>query len=72
MRALESSSPPHTSEMFVPRRRDRRTALGELLVAVTRTLRHTDDVANVRGAFESALQRLTPIRTATLRDRSSR
>ena len=72
MRALESSPPPQRSDLFVPRRRDRRTALGELLVAVTRTLRHSDDAANVRGAFESALQRIVPIRTATLRDRVSR
>ena len=69
MRALES---PTTPDLFIPRRRDRRTALGDLLVAVTRTLQHRDDLANVRGAFESAVQRLTPVRTATLRDASSR
>jgi transcriptional regulator with PAS, ATPase and Fis domain len=59
-------------QIFTARRRDRRNALGELLVALTRTLQHREDLANMRGAFETALQRLTPIRTATLRDVSSR
>src|SRR4029450_12732805 len=63
MGALESS--PATPDLFTPRRRDRRSALGDLLIAVTRTLRHREDLANVRGAFEAAMQRLTPVRTAT-------
>jgi transcriptional regulator with PAS, ATPase and Fis domain len=58
--------------MFTARRRDRRNALGDLLVAVTRTLQRREDLANMRGAFEVALQQLTPIRSATLRDVSSR
>jgi hypothetical protein len=70
MGALGSSSA--TPDLFTPRRRERRNALGDLLVAVTRTLRHREDLANVRGAFEAAMLRLTPIRTAALRDVSSR
>jgi len=70
MGALGSSSA--TPDLFTPRRRERRNALGDLLVAVTRTFRHREDLANVRGAFEAAVQRLTRVRTATLRDVSSR
>ncbi len=70
MRALGSSSDKSAS--LTPRQRDRRTAFGDLLIAITRTLQHGNDAARVRGAFESALQRLAPIRTVTLRDLSSR
>jgi len=71
MHASESSSPERPT-LFTARRRDRRAAFGELLAAITRTFQRREDVANIRGAFEAALQRLTPIRTVTLRDISSR
>jgi two-component system response regulator HydG len=44
----------------------------DLLVALTRTLDRKEDVALIRGAFEQALLRILPIRTAHLRDPSSR
>ena len=49
MTALTSCSQPvqHT-----PRQRDRRQALSELLVALTRALDRGGDVALMRGAFE--------------------
>ena len=49
MTALTSCSPPvqHT-----PRQRDRRQALSELLVTLTRALDRGGDVGLMRGAFE--------------------
>jgi transcriptional regulator with PAS, ATPase and Fis domain len=72
MRALGSSTSARTSEASAPRRRDRRNSVGNLLAAITRTLRRNEDLANVRGAFETAVQQVIPVRTATLRDLSSR
>ena len=69
MTALTSCSQPvqHT-----PRQRDRRQALSELLVALTRALDRGGDVALMRGAFEEMLRRAVPVRSVQLRDIGSR
>jgi hypothetical protein len=54
------------------RRRDRRQALGDVLLAVTRAIDRREDVWTMRVAFEDALSRALPVRTAQLRDPSSR
>src|SRR5262249_1989843 len=57
---------------FTARRRDRRQALGDLLLMLTRALDRRDDISLMRGAFEEGVRRLVPVRTAQLRDPSSR
>jgi DNA-binding NtrC family response regulator len=54
------------------RQRDRRVAVGELLAAVVRTLDRGLDVSLMRGAFESALRRVLPLRSVRLRDAGNR
>ncbi|HEV3062472.1 MAG TPA: sigma-54 dependent transcriptional regulator [Vicinamibacterales bacterium] len=54
------------------RRRDRRQALGDVLLAVTRAIDRREDLWTMRAAFEDALSRALPVRTAQLRDPSSR
>ena len=68
----EPSSEPAAPPAFVPRQRDRRTALGDLLCALTRVLGDRYDVSLMRGLFEETVQRALPIRTIQLRDRNSR
>ena len=58
---------PHT-----PRQRDRREAVSELLTALTRALDHRLDVSLMRGAFESALGKVVPVRSVHLREIGSR
>jgi transcriptional regulator with PAS, ATPase and Fis domain len=67
MRALEPSRECE-SPLFTARQRDRRQALGDLLLAVTRALNRRDDGALLRGTFEQALRRSVPVRTVQLRD----
>jgi DNA-binding NtrC family response regulator len=57
---------------FTTRRRDRRQALSDLLLMLTRALDRREDVSLMRGAFEEGVRRLVPVRTAQLRDPSSR
>jgi hypothetical protein len=57
---------------FSPRRRDRRIGLSELLIAMSRAIGERRDVAVVRGAFETQLQRALPVRSVRLRDAGSR
>ena len=54
------------------RQRDRRVAVGELLAAVVRTLDRGIDVSLMRGAFESALRRVLPLRSVRLREAGNR
>jgi DNA-binding NtrC family response regulator len=54
------------------RRRDRRQALGDVLLAVTGAIDRREDLWSMRAAFENALSRALPVRTAQLRDPSSR
>ncbi len=56
----------------IPRQRDRRTAIAELLSALTRGLGDRHDVSLMRGLFEETIRRTLPIRTIRLRDKNSR
>jgi DNA-binding NtrC family response regulator len=67
-----SPSTPDTQAAFVPRQRDRRAALADLLAALTRVINDRHDVSLMRGAFEETLRRALPIRTIQLRDKNSR
>ena len=58
--------------LHVPRQRDRRVALGDLLAAVTRALDRRLDVSLMRGTFEATLRRALPIRSVRLREAGSR
>jgi len=59
------SAAPMTSPM--PRQRDRRNAVGEMLGALTRTLDRRDDISLMRGVFEQTLRRVVRLRTVQLR-----
>jgi hypothetical protein len=71
MTALDSCSdvPP---VLQLPRQRDRRQALPELLAALTQLLDRRSDVALMRGAFEETLRRMVPVRAVQLREATSR
>jgi transcriptional regulator with PAS, ATPase and Fis domain len=56
----------------LPRRRDRRSGVSDLVAALSRALGDRADVALMRGAFEEALRRVVPIRSVQLRDNGSR
>src|SRR5579862_2277046 len=71
MSALSRSDSNH-SLAYVPRRRDRRQALADLLAALARALSRQGDTAPMRGAFEQMLRRLVPVRSIQLRDVGSR
>src|SRR5215471_1381043 len=57
---------------YIPRQRDRREAIPELIAAVTRALDRRFDVSLMRGAFETALSRIVPVRSVHLRENGSR
>ncbi len=71
MTALDSCSDV-PSVLHLPRQRDRRQALPELLAALTRLLDRRSDVALMRGAFEEMLRRMVPVRAVQLREATSR
>jgi DNA-binding NtrC family response regulator len=56
----------------IPRQRDRRHALADLLSALTRSLDRRLDISLMRGAFEEALRHMVPVRTVQLRESASR
>ena len=56
----------------VPRQRDRRHALLDLVSALTRFLDHEQDISLMRGAFEEGLRGMVPVRAIQLREISSR
>ena len=58
--------------LHVPRQRDRRHALGDLLAALTRSLDRRLDVSLMRGSFEATLRRAMPLRAVHLREGGSR
>lgn len=66
----QPSERPHTT--FVPRQRDRRFAIGELLTALTRAMGDRLDISLMRGTFEEAVRRAVPVRSVRLRDRTGR
>ena len=71
MTALDSC-PDVSAVLHLPRQRDRRQALPELLAALTRLLDRRSDVALMRGAFEEMLRRVVPVRAVQLREATSR
>jgi DNA-binding NtrC family response regulator len=56
----------------VPRQRDRRQALSDMLATLTRFLDKGQDISLMRGAFEEMLQRVVPVRAIQLRESTSR
>ena len=58
--------------MFTARQRDRRQALTDLFTALSRALDRQSDVSLMRGAFETMVRRLVPVRTIQLREVGSR
>jgi DNA-binding NtrC family response regulator len=69
IRAAEATAP---DRIRAPRRRERRLGFGALLAALTRGLDARDDVALLRGTFETMLRRVVPVRTIHLRDLNGR
>jgi DNA-binding NtrC family response regulator len=57
---------------YIPRQRDRREAVSEMLASLTRALDQRLDVSLMRGAFETALRRVVPVRSVHLREAGSR
>ena len=66
------SPPANAPRSYIPRQRERRTALTDLLTSLTRGVSDRHDVSLMRGLFEETLRRALPIRTIQLRDRNSR
>ena len=63
------ATPDCVPAQVVPRQRERRQALGDLLAALVRGLDRRSDAALMRGAFEQMVKRLVPVRSIHLRDR---
>src|SRR6478672_2053771 len=57
---------------YVARQRDRREPFSGLLASLTRALDRRLDVSLMRGAFETALGRIVPVRSIHLREVGSR
>ncbi len=58
--------------VFLPRRRDQRPGVGELLEALSRALGDRAEVSLLRSVFEDVLRRVVPVRSVQLRDGSNR
>jgi hypothetical protein len=56
----------------IPRQRDRRQAVAEMLAALTRALDRRRDISLMRGVFEQTLRQVVPVRTVQLREPGSR
>jgi DNA-binding NtrC family response regulator len=56
----------------IPRQRDRRQAVAEMLAALTRSLDRRRDISLMRGVFEQTLRQVVPVRTVQLREPGSR
>ena len=56
----------------MPRQRDRRQALSDVLASLTRFLDKEQDISRIRGAFEEMICRVVPVRAIQLREASSR
>src|SRR4051794_35989000 len=57
---------------YTPRQRDRRQAMSDLLASLARALDRRLDISLIRGAFETALAQVIPVRSVHLRDIGSR
>ena len=69
---VRSEPTVNSQREIIPRQRERRLALGELLTALTRAIGERHDPSLLRGLFEETIRRTLPIRTIRLRDRNSR
>ena len=56
----------------IPRQRDRRNAVADILGALTRALDRRHDISLMRGVFEQTLRQVVPLRTVQLREPGSR
>ena len=68
---IETASRPSTAPCL-PRGRDRRAGLADVLAALSRSLGDRTDVTLMRGSFEDALRRALKLRSVQLRDHGSR
>src|SRR3954470_18812219 len=57
---------------YTPRQRDRRQAMSGLLASLARALDRRLDISLIRGAFETALGQVIPVRSVHLREIGSR
>ncbi len=57
---------------FLPRRRDRRPGITELLEALSRAVGERSEAAAMRGVLEDVLRRVVPVRSVQLRDAGNR
>jgi DNA-binding NtrC family response regulator len=64
--------PGSVPALRIPRQRDRRHVLLNLLASLTRFIDHEHDISLMRGAFEQALRTMVPVRAIQLREMSSR
>jgi len=67
-----TNAQPSAADHFVPRRRDRRGGLREVLAALVRMLDARGEPALLRGVFEDSVRRTVPVRSVQLRDVSNR
>jgi len=68
---MTSNTLNESAASFIPRRRDRRAGIGDLLIALSRAALDAD-ASLARGAFEEGLRRLVPVRAVQLRDSHTR
>jgi len=71
-RRTMGSEPQRSPDEFIPRRRDRRAALGDMLASLTRAMIARGDLLPLRTAFEESLRRAIPVRSIQLRDAATR
>lgn len=64
------AQPDGARSSHMPRQRERRQALADLLATLTRGLDRKSDVSLMRGAFEQMLARIVPVRSVHLREGS--
>jgi DNA-binding NtrC family response regulator len=57
---------------YTPRQRDRRQAMSDLLASLARALDRRLDISLMRGAFETAVGQILPVRGVRLREMGSR
>jgi len=67
-----SSDTESSGRSLISRRRDRRHGLHDVLHGITRVIDRREDLSAMRSALEDGLRRMLPIRTAQLKDPSSR
>ena len=68
---MTSTAVSEPNASFIPRRRDRRAGIGDLLISLSRAALDAD-ASLARGAFEEGLRRLVPVQAVQLRDSHTR